>query len=239
MTAMVPRSGDPTARPLRLRLSLWLVRSACAMAPGGRRKEMAAQWEADLVYRWRRAAGGSQGILAWSLGAFQHAGYLLRTEYTMDSIWQDVKFGFRSLNRSRGIVAIAILSLAVGIGANSAIFSVVDVFMLRPLPYPESDRLHMVWVNNPDRGFGRVGFTAPDFLDLRDQSQSMALAATQSGVFNLSGEFEAERLRGTYVTPGFFDVLEVQPMWTRTSGRPSPFLERRPVTATTWASWGG
>jgi putative ABC transport system permease protein len=215
MTAMVPRSGDPTARPLRLRLSLWLVRSACAMAPGGRRKEMAAQWEADLVYRWRRAAGGSQGILAWSLGAFQHAGYLLRTEYTMDSIWQDVKFGFRSLNRSRGIVAIAIFSLAIGIGANSAIFSVVDVFMLRPLPYPESNRLYMVWVNNPDRGFGRAGFTAPDFLDLRDQSQSMALAATQIGVFNLSGEFEAERLRGTYVTPGFFDVLEVQPMLGR------------------------
>jgi putative ABC transport system permease protein len=212
---MVPRSSDSPALPFRLRLCLWLVRAACAMAPGGRRKEMSAQWEADLIHRWRWMEGRGQGILAWSLGAFRHAWYLLKTEYTMDSIWQDVKYGFRSLNRSRGIMGIAILSLAIGIGANSAIFSVVDVFMIRPLPYPESDRLHMVWVNNPDRGFGGVGFTAPDFLDLRDQSQTMALAATQNGTFNLSGEFEAERLRGTYVTPGFFDVLEAQPMLGR------------------------
>jgi len=153
----------------------------------------------------------TQGLLFWSLGAFQHAWYLLKTEYTMDSIWQDMRYGFRSLNRSRGIIGIAILSLAIGIGANSAIFSVVDVFMIRPLPYPESDRLHMVWINSPDRGFGRVSFTVPDFLDLKEQSETMDVAGTRSGVFNLSGEFEAERLRGAYVTPGFFDVLGVQP----------------------------
>jgi len=190
---------------------------------------MAAQWEADLLHRWqrreteeagdevgpirpsRRERGRSREVLIWSLGAFQHAWYLLETEYTMDSIWQDVKYGFRSLNRSWGIIGIAVLSLAIGIGANSAIFSVVDVFMLRPLPYPDSDRLHMVWIRNPDRGFGRASFTVPDFLDLRDQSETMEMAGTRSGVFNLSGEFEAERLRGVYVTPGFFDVLEVQP----------------------------
>jgi len=212
--------------PLRLRVSLRLIRVACALAPGGRREKLKAQWEAELLHRWQRVGGPddlhpgrpgrsgpppAQEFLLWSLGAFQHAWYLFRTEYTMDSIWQDVKYGIRSLNRSRGIIAIAILSLAIGIGANSAMFSVVDVFMLRPLPYPESDRLHMVWVNNPERGFSRVGFTAPDFQELREQSETMALAATQTGVFNLSGDLEAQRLRGTYVTPGFFNVLEVQP----------------------------
>jgi putative ABC transport system permease protein len=198
-------------RPLRLRLSLWLIRLASALAPGGRRKEMSAQWEADLLHRWLRLEGGDPPLFTWAAGAFRHAWHLLKTEYSMDSLWQDVKYGFRSLNRSRGIIGIAVLSLAIGIGANSAIFSVVDVFMLRPLPYPESDRLHMVWVNNPDRGFGRVSFTVPDFLDLKEQSQTMELAATQAGIFNLSGEFEAERLRGVYVTPGFFDVLGVRP----------------------------
>jgi len=190
---------------------------------------MAAQWEADLLHRWQwweemeaGDAGGpiplrhrkghrSREVLLWSLGAFRHAWYLLKTEYTMDSIWQDVKYGSRSLSRSRGIIGMAILSLAIGIGANSAIFSVVDVFMLKPLPYPESDRLHMVWVNNPDRGFGRAAFSVPDFLDLREESQTMDLAATRAGVFNLSGEFEAERLRGVYITPDFFEVLEVWP----------------------------
>jgi len=149
------------------------------------------------------------------MGAFRHAWYLLRTEYTMDSIWQDIKFGLRSLNRSRGIIVIAVLSLAIGIGANAAIFSVVDVFMIRPLPYPDSDRLYMTWINNPERGFGRAGFTVPDFRDLKDRSQTLALAATQSGVFNLSGDFEAERLRGMYVTPGFFGVLGVHPLQGR------------------------
>jgi putative ABC transport system permease protein len=216
--------------PPALRFTLFLVRLASRLAPGGQRKDMAAQWEADLFHRWRRFEGSPslqavppgrprkdrvQELLLWSLGAFRHAWYLLRTEYTMDSIWQDVRYGFRSLIRSRGIIGIAILSLAIGIGANSAIFSVVDVFMIRPLPYPDSDRLYMVWINNPDRGFGRAAFPAPDFMDLKAQSGTMDVAATLTGVFNLSGEFEAERLRGVYATPGFFDILQVQPAMGR------------------------
>lgn len=133
----------------------------------------------------------------------------------MDSILQDLKFGVRSLNRSRTIITIAILSLAIGIGANAAIFSVVDVFMIRPLPYPDSDQLHLIWIRNPERGIGRASFTAPDFLDLQSESRTMSLAATRHGVFNLSGDFEAERLRGVYVTPDFFGVIGVHPVQGR------------------------
>jgi len=202
--------GGPPPRPSRIRLGLWLIRMAGALAPGGRRKGMTAQWEAEFLHRFDGRVRDGRSLI-WALGAFQHTWYLLRTEYTMDSIWQDVKYGLRSLRRSRGIIAIAVLSLAIGIGANAAIFSVVDVFMIRPLPYPESDRLQMVWITNPDRGFGRTSFTVPDYLDLKEQSRTLSLAATRAGVFNLSGEFEAERLRGLYVTPDFFEVLEVQP----------------------------
>jgi putative ABC transport system permease protein len=170
------------------------------------------QWEAELVYRWRRKRlSPAQELLIWSLGAFQHAWYLLRTEYTMDLIWQDVKYGVRALNRSRSLIAIAVLSLAIGIGANSAIFSAVDVFMLRPLPYPESDRLHSVWVTNSERNWGTASFSVPDFLDFRDRTTSMDVAASQTRNFSLSGDFEAERLTGLHVTPGFFRVLGVQP----------------------------
>jgi putative ABC transport system permease protein len=129
----------------------------------------------------------------------------------MDPIWQDLKYGLRALNRSRGLIALAVLSLAIGIGANTSIFSAVDVFMLRPLPYPNSHRLNTVWVTNPDRGWGQTSFSIPDFLDLRQRSRSMELAASRGGTFTLAGDFEAERIRGLYVTPGLFDVLGVQP----------------------------
>ncbi len=129
----------------------------------------------------------------------------------MDLIWQDVKYGLRSLRRGRGIIAIAVLSLAIGIGANTSIFSAVDVFMLRPLPYPHSDRLETLWTTNQDRGWQQVSFSVPDFQDLRERSHTMDVAASRDGTFSLSGDFEAERLSGDYVTPDFFHVLGVQP----------------------------
>ncbi len=192
-------------------MALWLVTIAGILAPARGRKEMKAQWEAELLFRWRQREEDAKAIFLWSLGAFQHAWYLFRTEYTMDLIWQDLKYGLRALNRSRGLITLAVLSLAIGIGANSAIFSVVDVFMLRPLPYPDSHELHTVWVSNQERDWGQVSFSAPDFLDLKERSESMDLMAGHGGIFNLSGDFEAERLRGSYVTPGFFTVLGVSP----------------------------
>ena len=209
---MPPRPGERPPLSFRLRLSLWLIRVACALAPRVQRRDLKAQWEAELLYRWQRTERSpAQELLLWSLGAFQHAWYLFRTEYTMDLIWQDVKYGLRSLNRSRGLIAIAVLSLAIGIGANTSIFSAVDVFMLRPLPYPDSHRLHTVWVTNPDRDWGQTTFSVPDFVDLRDRTESVDVAASRGGTFSLAGDFEAERLRGNYVTPGFFRVLGVQP----------------------------
>ena len=207
-----PNQSPP---PFRVRLSLGIIRLASILAPKERRREMRGQWEAELLYGWRRMERGNRGfsrhLMVWSLGAFRYAWYLLKTEYTMDSIWQDIKYGFRSLNRSRGIIGIAILSLAVGIGANTSIFSVVDVFMIKPLPYPEADRLLSMRFTNPERGDSRLPLSVPDFLDMKEQSETMTLAATASGVFNLSGDFQAERLLGNYVTPGFFEVLGVNP----------------------------
>ena len=96
---------------------------------------------------------------------------------------RDMRYSLRSLGRSKGLIAIAVLSLGVGIGANTAVFSAVDVFMLRPLPYPDSDRLHMVWVSNQERGWNQVTFSVPDFLDLREGSRTMRLAAYRRGTF--------------------------------------------------------
>ncbi len=212
------RSTGSSQHPLSLRLSLLIIRVASMAVPRVRRAMWREQWNAELIHRWQRRSGmepsrqrSTHGVLACAIGAFSHAWYLFRTEYTMDIIWQDVKYGLRALRRGKGLIAVAVISLGIGIGANASIFSAVDVFMLRPLPYPASHELHTVWITNPERGWTQVPFSVPDYLDLRTQSQTMQLAASTGGTFSLSGGDRAERLRGRYVTPDLFPTLGVAP----------------------------
>lgn len=173
------------------------------------------------MHRWQRrgdrgvTSHRSRGVVVWSLGAFGHAWYLLRTEFTMDLIWQDVRYGIRSLRNGPGLVALAVFSLALGIGANATIFSAVDVFMFRPLPYPDSDRLYRLYTTNDERGWSTVGFSAPDLIDQRSQSETMEIAGSNGTSFNLSGDGVPERLIGMGVTPNFFEVLGVSPVLGR------------------------
>jgi putative ABC transport system permease protein len=129
----------------------------------------------------------------------------------MDEIWQDIKYAIRSLRRGGVLIAIAVLSLAIGIGANTTIFSAVDVFMLRPLPYPDSDELYSVYTNNRERGWTQVSFSVPDFVDLRERSRTLDVAATRYSSFNLSEGDRPERLSGIQVSSNFFRMLGVQP----------------------------
>jgi len=129
----------------------------------------------------------------------------------MDEIWQDIKYAIRSLRRGGALIAIAVLSLAIGIGANTAIFSAVDVFMLRPLPYPNSDELYSVYTTNHERGWSQVSFSVPDFADLRERSRTLDVAATRYLSFNLSEGDRPERLSGVQVSSNFFRMLGVQP----------------------------
>src|SRR5574338_313023 len=83
----------------------------------------------------------------------------------MSTLLQDLKYGLRQLARSPGFTAVAVLTLALGIGANTAIFSLVNAILLRPLPYHEPDRLVMLWERNPAKGIGEELVTGPDFID--------------------------------------------------------------------------
>jgi putative ABC transport system permease protein len=133
----------------------------------------------------------------------------------MDLFLQDVKFAFRSLVKSPVLTTVAILSLAVGIGANSAIFSAVDVFMIRPLPFDESVDLVAVWTANRERGWSRSASSVADFLDWRDQSQTLEVAGYYNTGVNLSGGDQPERLQGLRVAYNFLDVLRVRPAMGR------------------------
>jgi putative ABC transport system permease protein len=132
---------------------------------------------------------------------------------------QDLRYGIRMLLKSPGFTLIAIFTLALGIGANTVIFSVVNATLLRPPPYRKPEQLVMIWGTNPG-GYGwrgKTGFSGPSFLDYQQRNQVFERMATFNGVgFALTGTAQPENLKAGLVTAEFFDVLGVQPILGRT-----------------------
>src|SRR5687768_1631172 len=119
----------------------------------------------------------------------------------METLLRDIRFGIRSLLKRPGITAIAIITLALGIGANTAIFSFVNGILLRPLPYPEPDRLALLKETAFKRGVPEMGISFPNFLDWRAQNHVFEDIATYQGAnFALTGAGEAEQVRGARVS---------------------------------------
>jgi putative ABC transport system permease protein len=128
----------------------------------------------------------------------------------MNGIFQDVRYALRSLRKTPGFTVVAVLTLALGIGANTAIFSVVDAVLLRPLPFRAPNRLVMVWERRPQRD--HVVASYPDFRDWRDRSRSFdGMAAFSAWTHNLTGAGSPERVESAVVSTNFFDVLGVTP----------------------------
>ncbi|HKT45985.1 MAG TPA: ABC transporter permease [Candidatus Acidoferrales bacterium] len=127
----------------------------------------------------------------------------------MRTLWQDMQYGFRMLRKNPAFTAIAILTLALGIGANTALFSVVDGVLLNPLPYPHPEQLVMAYSKTPQFDEGSISYA--NFLDWQRNNRSFsALAAFRGNDLNLTGQGEAERLRGYMISADFFRVLGVQ-----------------------------
>ncbi|HXN53073.1 MAG TPA: ABC transporter permease [Candidatus Acidoferrum sp.] len=132
----------------------------------------------------------------------------------MPDFFQDLRFGMRTLARSRGLTIIAIVTLALGIGANTAVFSVVDTVLMRPLPYPEPDQLVWFWESQPN--LTEAPFSPADFLDFQSQNRSFSqMAALRRLSFNLTGRGPAERIAGIVASPNVFSVFSVQPILGR------------------------
>jgi putative ABC transport system permease protein len=135
----------------------------------------------------------------------------------METLWQDIRFGIRMLLKSPGFAAIAVLTLGLGVGANTAIFSVVDAVLLRPLPFPEPNRLLAVWGNNTERGETRSSTCFPDFFDFRAQNRVFErMAAFYTNSVTLTGRGDAQHLQSGVVSPDLFPLLGVAPKLGRT-----------------------
>src|SRR2546423_7944273 len=134
----------------------------------------------------------------------------------MDTLFNDIRYGVRSLLKRPGFTAIAVITLALGIGANTAIFSVVNTLLLRPLPFKEPARLVQVWEANYQRGRNTMDVSYPNFVDWRDQNQVFEqIAAYSDKTFNLTDTGEPERIQGEIVSPSIFPLLGIKPVLGR------------------------
>ena len=135
----------------------------------------------------------------------------------MDTLTQDIRFALRTFRKNPGFTAVALLTLALGIGANTAIFSVVNAVLIRALPYEQPEALVVLWGNVQRAVVERRGTSYPDFHDWRAQNKSFEdLAVYTTDTYTLSGRGdEPERVNGEVVTPGYFELLRARPLFGR------------------------
>jgi putative ABC transport system permease protein len=140
-------------------------------------------------------------------------------ESAVETFWQDARFALRMLRKCPGFTFVAVLTLAAGIGANTAIFSVVDAVLLKPLPYPDSGRLCMVFLQDPALGLDRGDYGYADFRALAQRQRtfsSVAAINSPDNGFTLLGAQAPQEIPGTKASAAFFDVLGVKPLLGRT-----------------------
>ena len=135
----------------------------------------------------------------------------------MGTLLQDARFGIRMLAKNPGFTAVAVLTLALGIGANAAIFSVVNAVLLRRLPVRAADRLVVIWIRNLAHGWSRVGPTGRDYLEWKEQNKSFEdLFLFEHGSGTITGVGEPEQVAGLRVTTNFGDFFGIKPVLGRT-----------------------
>lgn len=154
----------------------------------------------------------------------------------MESLLQDVRYGARMLRKSPAFTAVAVITLALGIGANTAIFSVVNGVLLNPLPYHEPEALVALYARNGN--FSQSSISYPNFLDWQRENRSFtAMAAYRGDDFNLSGMGKSERIKGGMVSAAFFPVFGVKPVLGRNFNQSEDQLGAAPVALISEALW--
>jgi len=136
----------------------------------------------------------------------------------MSRFLQDLRFGLRLLIKSPGFAIVAILTLAMGIGVNAGIFSLVNAVLLRPLPYYSPDRLVRITNDNPGVGVPDVGFSVPEFEDLKATQIFEQVSAGFSGSANLTGAEQPVRLEALIISPGYFPMFGIKAQLGRLIG---------------------
>jgi predicted permease len=134
----------------------------------------------------------------------------------METLWQDARYAFRTLLKNPAFTLVAVVALALGVGANTAIFSVVNAVLLRPLPYKNPDRLVLVKESLPELGWSQLSTSPAEFLDYKEGNDVFsAIAAFRDLSLNLTGQGEPQRIQAARVSASLFPLLQVQPAMGR------------------------
>jgi predicted permease len=208
-----------------LRFVRAVVSLAAALVPAAVRGEWEREWQAELWHRHAQLTGPNGlapaarlTLVINALGALVHAAWLRKEEWSLAVLLQDVRYAIRGLAQQPAFASIAVAMLALGIGANAAVFSVVSSVLLEPLPYREPDRLVQVWETSPLRNWTRNTVAPANLLDWRARNRSFEGIAyyfgsdTKAPGLNdstLTGAGEPERVRGMAVSANFFEILGV------------------------------
>jgi predicted permease len=156
----------------------------------------------------------------------------------METLWNDLRYGWRAMRRSPGFTAVALLTLAIGIGANAAIFSIVNGVLLRPLPFPDPNRIVTIWETDANRNVVRGTASPAEFLDWRDMNHSFAeLSGWRSLLFTITGSGDAEQVHGSQVSGNFFRMLGVGPVIGRDFSSEDEKPGSEQVAILTYALW--
>jgi predicted permease len=161
----------------------------------------------EAHYAARRAFGNATLIKeqtheAWGLAPFER-------------LWQDIRYGFRQLRKNSGFAAICTITLALGIGASTTIFSVVDSLLLRPLPYPNAPRIVRIWNTLAPRGMMEIPVSEPEFLEYRRSQSFVHLAGFSVGALTLTGSGDPLHVAASWGTSDFFSVMGTEPILGR------------------------
>ncbi len=232
-----------------------VLRLFARFVPGDLRESIAGDLHEEyLEMRGRRGAPRAAVWLWWNAAVLALTFHWERTAYgrplppigdelrgfahMWDGLRQDIGFGARMLRRQPGFTLVALIALTLGIGANTAIFSIVDAVLWRPLPYPSSSDVISLGEQRPRENRLHGPVAPADFYDWRRDNRTFsALAAIEPGPVNISGGAEPERLRGIIVTAGFLDVVGIKPTLGRDFTREEEIEGRHQVVILSDGFW--
>jgi putative ABC transport system permease protein len=192
----------------RKTIAAHFVRAASIIVPAWRREDWRREWNVELN---EHAAQSLDGSVARSIGSIADAAMLRRQAMYLDLWWGDLRFAWRNAAKRPAFTLLVVSTLALGIGAVSAVFALVDGVLLRPLPYREPSRLVFVWQTLPKANVFELEATPFDYAAWHRARSFDGLALVSTGSFTLTGETAAERVRGARVSASLLPLLGVAP----------------------------
>lgn len=210
-----------TRRPVtRPSLALLVVRLVSHLVPRGRRREWLAEWSGEIVHRDRSGpttVSRRIGLVKRSAGAVVHALWLRKQEWSLDLMGQDLKYAVRIFRRRPLFAAIIVATIGLGVGTTTAMFSVIDGILLRPLPFPAPEELVMVWEHNLPRNRPTNVVSPANLIAWRERNDVFTeLAGLTAMSGTLIGDGEPERIGVVMATAEFWPVIGTVPEIGRT-----------------------